>query len=153
MPAGKHRIEVTTTLASPQPLSPADVVLNHVGPSCKRGNNCKVLPFPRDIDTHRLAGCVRRDRSDELFTRPVGRKRHTIRGQDYVSGAYPGLRRRPAAGYAFHQTPLQGSPQRPNAQKCRVARRWSSRSCADSQCERSDNSALHEPQFTTTLVS
>jgi arylsulfatase len=27
IPAGRHRIEVTTTLASPRPLSPAEVVL------------------------------------------------------------------------------------------------------------------------------
>ena len=27
IPAGRHRIEVTTTLASPKPLSPAEVVL------------------------------------------------------------------------------------------------------------------------------
>ncbi len=49
IPAGKHRIEVTTTLASAQPLSPADVVLKVDG----QGSGA------HDGEAHRARGVLR----------------------------------------------------------------------------------------------
>jgi len=44
IPAGKHRIEVTTTLASAQPLAPADVVLNVDGKEVARTTVKRTVP-------------------------------------------------------------------------------------------------------------
>jgi hypothetical protein len=44
IPAGKHRIEVTTTLASAQPLAPADVVLRVDGQEVARTTVKRTVP-------------------------------------------------------------------------------------------------------------
>ena len=44
IPAGKHRIEVTTKLASAQPLSPADVVLTVDGQEVARTTVKRTVP-------------------------------------------------------------------------------------------------------------
>jgi arylsulfatase len=44
IPAGRHRIEVTTTLASAKPLSPAEVVLNVDGREVARTTLKRIVP-------------------------------------------------------------------------------------------------------------
>ena len=44
IPAGRHRIEVTTTLASAQPLSPAEVVLKVDGQAVARTTVARTVP-------------------------------------------------------------------------------------------------------------
>jgi arylsulfatase len=44
LPAGKHRIEVTTTLASAKPLSPAEVVVNVDGQEVARTTVNRTVP-------------------------------------------------------------------------------------------------------------
>jgi arylsulfatase len=44
IPAGRHRIEVTTTLASAKPLSPAEVVLNVDGREVARTTVARTVP-------------------------------------------------------------------------------------------------------------
>jgi arylsulfatase len=44
IPAGRHRIEVTTTLASAKPLSPAEVVLNVDGREVARTTAARTVP-------------------------------------------------------------------------------------------------------------
>ena len=44
IPAGRHRIEVTTTLASAQPLSPAEVVLKVDGQEVARTTVKRTVP-------------------------------------------------------------------------------------------------------------
>ena len=88
LPAGKHRIEVTTTLASAKPLSPAEVVLKVDGQEVARTTVKRTVPG--GVHRERDLRCRRRSRLAGLarLLRPAAVQ---VRRQDRCCASVPEL--------------------------------------------------------------
>ena len=106
--AGKHRIEVTTTLASAQPLSPADVVLKVDGQEVARTTVKRTVPAAFsasetfdvgvDLGSHGVARLLR------PAAVPVRRQDQHRQGEDELNGLKSTTDRVQEAGSAIRNT-------------------------------------------------